>query len=202
MELARATEILPCGTWPAEALVDHIALTFDDRHRRRKRYTAQGGTTFLLDLKRSSVLGAGDALRLTDGRLIRVDAAQEALLEVTAPDARTLLRLAWHIGNRHVPARLEVDRILIREDGVMAAMLRGLGASVLAIHAPFTPEPGAYDAQATAGAAHGHEHPHRHEHPHGHEHPHAHEHDHEVAHVRFPDPAPRARVPHVDEGEP
>jgi urease accessory protein len=182
MQLARATEILPCGTWPTEAPADRITLTFDDRHRRRKRYTAEGGTMFLLDLKRSCVLRAGDALRLTDGRLIRVDAAAEALLEVTAPDTRTLLRLAWHVGNRHVPARLEVGRILIREDGVMAAMLRGLGASVLAIHAPFTPEPGAYDVQAAAGTAHAHEHLHGHEH--------------------FHDPAPHARVPHVGDWEP
>jgi urease accessory protein len=194
MQLARATEILPSGAWPAEAFADRIALTYDDRHRRRKRYTAAGGTAFLLDLHRATVLRAGDALRLTDGRLIRVDAAPEALLEVRAADARSLLRLAWHIGNRHLPARLEADRILIREDAVIAAMLHGLGASVLATCAPFTPEPGAYGTQPRDGAAaHEHEHPHVHAHGHGPGQWPGHEH---AAHPAFRDGSP-----HVGEEE-
>lgn len=161
MQLARATEILPCGAWPADTFDDRIALTYDDRHRRRMRYTTARGTSFLLDLARAAVLRAGDALRLTDGRLILIDAAPEALLEVTAADTRTLVRLAWHIGNRHLPARLQADRILIREDAVIAAMLRGLGASVRALRAPFTPEPGAYEGSPAhpglaAGAGHLH----------------------------------------------
>lgn len=183
MNLPRATEILPPGTWPGGAFADRIELTYDDRHRRRMRYTAQGGTAFLLDLPRPTVLREGDALRLTDGRLIRIDAAAEALLEVTAPDARTLLRLAWHIGNRHLPAQLEAGRILIREDAVIAAMLRGLGGSVLTKSAPFTPESGAYAASpGEAGAARGREHAHGHEPAYDHEPAHGQEHDHEHAH--------------------
>ena len=164
MQLARATEILPSGAWPADTFADRIALTYDDRHRRRMRYTTARGISFLLDLARAAVLRAGDALRLTDGRLILIDAAPEALLEVTAPDSRTLTRLAWHIGNRHLPARLEADRILIREDAVIEAMLRGLGASVHSLHAPFTPEPGAYDVHlGVRGSAHADSHSHDHE---------------------------------------
>jgi urease accessory protein len=176
MQLARATEILPAGAWPADTFADRIALTYDDRHRRRMRYTTARGTSFLLDLPRAAVLRAGDALRLTDGRLILIDAAPEALLEVTAPDTRTLTRLAWHIGNRHLPARLETDRILIREDAVIAAMLRGLGASVHSLHAPFTPEPGAYDVHLGERAPVA-----------------SHSHDHEAAQAHIPDSAARRR---------
>jgi urease accessory protein len=176
MQLARATEILPAGAWPADTFADRIALTYDDRHRRRMRYTTARGNSFLLDLPRAAVLRAGDALRLTDGRLILIDAAPEALLEVTAPDSRTLTRLAWHIGNRHLPARLEADRILIREDAVIEAMLRGLGASVHSLHAPFTPEPGAYDVHLGERALVA-----------------SPPHDHESAHAHIPDSAARRR---------
>jgi urease accessory protein len=178
MQLARATEILPCGAWPADTFADRIALTYDDRHRRRMRYTTARGASFLLDLPRAAVLRAGDALRLTDGRLILIEAAPEALLEVTAPDTRTLTRLAWHIGNRHLPARLEAERILIREDAVIAAMLRGLGATVHCLHAPFTPEPGAYDVHLGE---------------HGSAHVASPSHEHGSAHAHIPDSADRRR---------
>ena len=154
MELTRAIEIVPAGAWTGEPCADSMALTYDERHRRRMRYVAAGGTEFLLDLPRAAVLRAGDALRLEDGRMIRIEAAPEALLEVTAAQAQALVRLAWHIGNRHLPAQLEADRILIREDAVIAAMLRGLGASVVPVCAPFNPEAGAY-AMHSAGHAHG-----------------------------------------------
>ena len=148
MEITRAIEVVPAGAWTGQPCADHIALRYDERHRRRMRYIAAGGTVFLLDLPRAAVLGAGDGLRLEDGRMIRIEAAPEALLEVTALDAPLLIRLAWHIGNRHLPAQLEAMRILIREDAVIAEMLHGLGASVTPVYAAFTPEGGAYDTQA------------------------------------------------------
>ncbi len=168
--LIRATEVLPPGTWPAADAIDRLVLTYDERHRRRLRYVAVGGTTFLLDLPRAAVLRAGDGLRLEDGKIVRVEAAPEELVEVTAPDAGALVRLAWHIGNRHLPAQLEPHRILIREDAVMTHMLVGLGATVRPVLAPFTPEAGAYDTTASAGDAHG---AHAHDHDHG-GHAHAH----------------------------
>ena len=150
--LIRAVEILPPGKWLGSTAVDHLVLTFDERHRRRLRYVACGGTTFLLDLPRAAVLRAGDGLRLEDGRIVGVEASPEQLVEVTAADAATLVRLAWHIGNRHVPAQLEPHRILIRDDAVIVNMLRGLGATVTAVMAAFTPEAGAYDSSGTVAA--------------------------------------------------
>jgi urease accessory protein len=155
-ELKVVTEILRAGTWAGESAADCIVLSYDERHRRRLRYVAAGGTTFLLDLPRATVLGAGDGLRLNDGCIVRVEAALEELVQITAPDSATLVRLAWHIGNRHLPAQLEAGRILIRDDPVIVGMLRGLGAMTELLLAAFTPESGAY---ATASPTHpGHAH--------------------------------------------
>jgi len=154
--LIRAVEILPPGKWLGSTAVDHLILTFDERHRRRLRYVACGGTTFLLDLPRAAVLRAGDGLRLEDGRIVSVEASPEELVEVTAADAGALVRLAWHIGNRHLPAQLEPHRILIRDDAVIVKMLLGLGATVRPVLAAFTPEAGAYDSSGSAATQHEH----------------------------------------------
>ena len=140
----RATEVLPAASWSKETAIDHVRLTFDERNRRRLRYVAEGGTEFVLDLPRATVMHDGDGLRLEDGQVIAVEAAPESLLEVTAPDLQTLMRLAWHIGNRHLPAQLLPSRILIRQDHVIEQMLEGLGATVRRLEASFTPESGAY----------------------------------------------------------
>ena len=163
--LIRAIEVIPPGKWPGDTAVDRLVLNYDERHRRRLRYVAVGGTTFLLDLPRAAVLRAGDGLRLEDGRMVRVEASPEQLVEVTAPDTAALVRLAWHIGNRHLPAQLEPRRILIREDAVIENMLRGLGATVKHVLEPFTPEAGAYDS-GTHSPAHSHSHGHSHDHVH------------------------------------
>lgn len=149
--MLRATEVLPAVQWTAHDACDHVHLDYDARHRRRMRYVAAGGTHFLLDLPRVTVMQDGDGLLLDDGRIIRVYAAEEDLVEITATDAETLVRLAWHIGNRHLPAQLDAARILIRDDHVIVAMLRGLGATVRALRAPFTPESGAYAASHAHG---------------------------------------------------
>ena len=153
----RATEILPASTWAPDTAVDRVRLTFDERNRRRLRYVALGGTEFVLDLPRAAVMHDGDGLKLENGQVIAVEAAPEALVEVTAPDAQTLLRLAWHIGNRHLPAELQESRILIRDDHVIVQMLEGLGATVRPLEGAFTPESGAYSgASGHTVVGHGH----------------------------------------------
>jgi urease accessory protein len=152
--LVRAIEVLPAGKWSGSAAVDHLVLTYDERHRRRLRYVASGGTTFLLDLPRATLLRAGDGLRLEDGRIISVEASPEQLSEVTAADPTALMKLAWHIGNRHLPAQLQPNRILIREDAVIVNMLVGLGATVRPVLEAFTPEAGAYDHTVAGGHTH------------------------------------------------
>lgn len=162
--MIRAGSALPAGHW-LDSPADRIALAFDDRNRRRVVMQAEGGLAFLLDLPKATALRHGDGLLLEDGRVVEVRAAPEALLQVQARDAHHLARLAWHIGNRHVPAAIEPQRILIRPDHVIAAMLAGLGAEVSALEAPFDPERGAYDARI--GSARGHDSsPHDHHHDH------------------------------------
>jgi urease accessory protein len=109
-----------------------------------------------LDLPRATVLRAGDGLRLEDGRIVGVEASPEQLVEIIAADTTALMKLAWHIGNRHLPAQLEPNRILLREDAVIVNMLVGLGATVRPVLEAFTPEAGAYDHTLAAG--HGHHH--------------------------------------------
>jgi len=156
--MLRASEIRAAGHWPHAELRGTATLDYDARHRRRVRLLTDDGVPFLLDLPQVRVLNAGDGLALSDGTWIEVKAAPEPLLEVRAATPELLMRLAWHLGNRHLPTAIEPDRLLIREDHVIAQMLEGLGATVRKIAAPFTPEGGAYSA------AHHHEHHHHHHH--------------------------------------
>ena len=159
-ELPRATQVLPAGEWPGRAARDTVALDFDDRFRRRRRYAAAGGLEFLLDLKEAVALRDRDGLLLEDdGGVVLVRAAPEPLVEVTAETPERFARLAWHLGNRHLPTQIEGARLLIRDDHVIVAMLRGLGATLRRVDAPFDPEGGAYG-----------EHNRRPDHPHAHHH--------------------------------
>ena len=139
--MTRATKTLR----PAQAPFDKITLDLVDRHRRRMRMTTDNGFEFLLDLEKAVMLAHGDGLVLDDGRIIEVLATPEALYEVRANSPIHLLQIAWQLGNRHLQAQIFEDHIRIRQDPVIADMLRGLGGKVQAISAPFTPEGGAYD---------------------------------------------------------
>jgi urease accessory protein len=136
--------------------------------------TGTRGLEFLLDLENAVALRGGDALVLEDGRLIEVVAAPEPLVEIRGADPAHLVRIAWHLGNRHLPTQIVGKGLRIRRDHVIEAMVKGLGARVIEIEAPFDPEGGAY---AAAHAAHDHEHGHTgHHHGHDHHHDHAHHH--------------------------
>ncbi len=160
--MLRALEIRPAGTWSNPAR-DTVTLSKDQRYRRRIALRSDGGIDFLLDLPETTLLRHGDGLPLDDGQVIEVKAEPEELLEVRADDPLHLLRLAWHLGNRHLEAQVEDYRILIRRDAVIATMLAGLGAHLAEVVEPFNPEGGAY---AHGDAVHHHQ---PHEHHHGHE---------------------------------
>ena len=173
--MIRATDVKGQHHWRA-APADTVVLDFDDRHRRRMAMTGTRGLEFLLDLEIAVALRGGDALVLEDGRLVEVVAAPEPLLEIRGSDPAHLVRLAWHLGNRHLPTQIMAKGLRIRRDHVIEEMVRGLGARVVAIHAPFDPEGGAYAAPAEA--AHGHRHHDHAHHDHGQrDHDHA-KHDH------------------------
>jgi urease accessory protein len=166
--MIRASHVLSDGTWDRAREADRIALTHDARHRRRIAMKGEGGTEFLLDLAEAAYLRDGDGLALDDGRIVRVVAADEPVLEIEG-EAHLLARIAWHIGNRHVPAQILPDRLRIARDHVLEQMIGMLGARVERTTAPFDPEPGAYSGE------HGHTHRHAHgHHSHYGEHPHEH----------------------------
>ncbi|MEX0694214.1 MAG: urease accessory protein UreE [Rhodospirillales bacterium] len=161
--MQRATQIKRKGEWEGIA-IDTVVLCFDDRYRRRMAMTGTGGLDFLLDMEKTVVLGDGDALVLDDGKLVAVKAAAEPLVEITCADPEHLARIAWHLGNRHLPTQIDGTRILIREDHVIEAMVQGLGATTLHVNVPFQPEGGAYDTEPAPGHSHDHKHEHGHHH--------------------------------------
>jgi urease accessory protein len=147
--MIRAARVLSGASHPPTQ-DDVVELDHDLRHRRRIALRSEAGIDFLLDLPEATLLRDGDTLLLEDGRSIAVRAAPESLAEIRATGAAALARIAWHIGNRHLPAAISTDRLLVRRDHVIEAMVQGLGATVRHVSEPFEPEGGAY--------AHGHAH--------------------------------------------
>lgn len=213
--MIRARTLLPAGTWDVATAADRVVLPHDGRHRRRIAMRGEGDVAFLLDLPEATRLKQDDGIALEDGRTVAVVAAEEPVAEIVAQDAHHLARLAWHLGNRHVPAELLADRIRIARDPVLEEMARGLGASVEVVEAAFEPEGGAYEAAEAHGHAahdHGHDH-HAHgeacgcghdhgehaHHDHGHhghkhhDHEHGHDHDHDHHEHKHHDHEHRAR---------
>ena len=181
--MLRASHVIAAGGWSGEP-ADSVVLDYDERHRRRVTMKGVRGLEFLLDLDEALLLRGGDGLKLEDGRVVEVVAAPEPLAEIRAAEPAALVRIAWHLGNRHLPTELTRKALRIRRDPVIEEMARGLDATVLAIEAPFNPEGGAYarggnDHHAHDHAAHDHHdhencgHDHDHDH-HGHDHKHGH----------------------------
>jgi urease accessory protein len=149
--MRRAIAVHSPGEWPEVAAADTITLPYLDRHRRRIRLVADSGEIFLLDLARAHHLVEGDGLELEGGGYLSVRAAPEPVFEIEASDRADLLRIAWHLGNRHLPLQVAGERLRIRADQVIAEMVRGLGGRITRLEAPFDPEIGAY-----GGAEHHH----------------------------------------------
>lgn len=167
MSISRATTI---ETGPAQ---DYVSLDYEGRFLRRRKLVSDGGRAFLVDLAETRSLNDGDVFLLDDGSRIGIRAGEEPLYHVAGDN---LARLAWHIGNRHTPARIETDHIVIRADHVLKRMLQGLGATVSETNGPFQPEGGAYGTGRTLGHSHGEDGNHSHDHGHGHTHSHGHDH--------------------------
>ena len=141
----RSTQILPPGT-PHEPPIGVVVLAHDQRHLRRKLLHMPNDDVVMLDLKEPVQLAHGDLLLLEDGGCVEIAAADEDLYEIVPRNRLHLIELAWHLGNRHLPAEIREDRILILRDHVIRDMLVGLGATVADVVAPFHPVRGAYHA--------------------------------------------------------
>jgi urease accessory protein len=153
--------IVAKGGFDPAAAAGRLVLDHDHRARRRFVFAAAGGIEVRLNESRPAQLRDGDGLMLDDGSVWLVEAAAEPLIEITAHSLAELVRIAWHLGNRHLPTQLLGERLRIREDHVIAGMVEGLGGHCHRIAAPFDPEGGAY-----AGGGSGHHHHAGHDHSH------------------------------------
>jgi len=154
--------------------IDSVILAPDQRRLQTARLTGVNGTPIGMMLPEPVLLRMGDALELDDGSTVEVVVEPEALTEIRGQDLTHLARLAWHLGDRHVPIQVLANRIRMRRDAALEAMLAALGARLTAIEAPFDPEGGAYAAHAGHGRDH-HHHDHAHDHD-DHDHHHGHHH--------------------------
>jgi len=148
----RATDVLPAGTWDTTHEIDRVLVDYDRRFRRRIMLTTLLGAEIMIDFPQAIRLRDGDGLQFECG-IVRVCAKPEDLMEIHAHDDADLIRIAWHLGNRHLPVQLLGNRIRIRTDHVISEMVTRLGGHVENIQAPFDPEAGAY-----AGGGHHHHH--------------------------------------------
>jgi urease accessory protein len=160
----RVTDVLKSGEWETTRASDRVEIDYDRRFRRRIVLTTVSGASVLIDFPQALRLRDGDGLLLPSGGIVRVCAKAEPLLEIHAHDDGALVRIAWHLGNRHLPVQLLGDRLRIRVDHVIAEMVEGLGGHVDAIEAPFDPESGAYSNRV---AHHHHHGDHDDDHAHG-----------------------------------
>ena len=175
---------LPQGRPLAPALVQrapHVELDWDVRQKSRFAATDSSRRELAIFLPRGQAVRGGDVLVAEDGSLVRVIAAPQRVLRITACATHgtpfDLTRAAYHLGNRHVPIELQPDHLKIEPDHVLADMLRAMHLTVNEVSEPFEPEGGAYGGHVTND---GHSH-----HGHAHDHDHAHSHDH-VPHVHGP----------------
>lgn len=166
--MARATSVVAAAAVDGRRVVDSVVLDHAGRRVQRGTLTAASGATVVVELPDPVMLRMGDALALEGGGLIEVVAEPEALIEVRAADVTALARLAWHLGDRHVPLQVLPNRLRLRRDAGIEAMLDALGARLTPIEAPFDPEGGAYLVAAAGDARHDHGHHHHCGHDHHH----------------------------------
>jgi len=172
--MPRATSVLAAADRHDRLVIDTVILDYAHRSAQKITVTGVNGGAFEIDLHQPARLRTDDLLLLDDGGLVEVIAAPEPLIEARAADVAALSRLAWHLGDRHVPVQVLPNRIRARRGAAIEALLKSLGAKVAIIEAPFEPEGGAYASSHGHGHAH-HDHDHAHDH-HGHSHGHHHDH--------------------------
>ena len=130
---------------------DTITLTYDQRFIRRKKLVSDNNFGFLVNLSETVSLKKNDGFLLDNGSIILIKPAEEELIEITS---NNLMKITWHIGNRHIPCQIENERLLIQVDKVIENLIIKLGGPVKKVKEEFNPEGGAYGL----GRTHGHKH--------------------------------------------
>jgi urease accessory protein len=168
--MLRVVRVISAKDGDSARHIDTLVLPPDQRRVQSAHLTGVKGTAIGLMLPEPVMLRTGDAFELHDGSFVDIVVEAEPLIEVRGRDLVHLAKLAWHLGDRHVPVQILTNRLRLRPDAAIETMLKHLGARVTPIEAPFDPEGGAY-----AAATHQH-------HDHGHDHHHGHDHGHECGH--------------------
>jgi urease accessory protein len=163
--MRRAINVVAPAERRNRPVIDAVLLDFAQRSARTVTVIGLKGGRFEIALAQAARLRTDDALLLEDGSLIEVVAAPEPLIEARAGDVAGLARLAWHLGDRHIPVQMLTNRIRVQRAPDVERLLKSLGAKVTPIEAPFEPEGGAYESHA-----HAHDHDHAHGHHHHHDH--------------------------------
>ena len=175
--MLHCSKLIAQGQGLAAALLKRattVELDWDVRQKSRFDTTDSAGRSLGVFLPRGTLVRGGDVLLAEDGSLVRVIAAAQEVLRITAcaehGSAFDLTRAAYHLGNRHVPIELKPDHLKIEPDHVLADMLRAMHMTVVTVHEAFEPEGGAYGSHGSHGAHGGHSHWHSadHDHPHAH----------------------------------
>ncbi len=178
--MLRVVRVVSSAQTDGARLIDSVMLAPDQRRLQSAHLTGVNGTLIGLMLPEPVMLRMGDAFELDDGSFVDIVIEPEPLTEVRGNDLTHLARLAWHLGDRHVPVQVLTNRLRLRRDDALEAMLAALGARLTPIEAPFDPEGGAYATHAAPGHGHHHHdgcgHDHHHDHAHGHDHGHDHDH--------------------------
>ena len=167
--MLHCSKLMPQGRGLARVLIQRantLTLDWDTRQKSRFDATDSAGRALGVFLSRGTVVRGGDVLVAEDGSLVRVMAAPQAVLRITACTEHgspfDLTRAAYHLGNRHVPIELQPDHLKIEPDHVLADMLRAMHMTVVAVSEPFEPEKGAYGDHGTSSHGNGHSHEHGH----------------------------------------
>jgi urease accessory protein len=171
--MPRATKVLRAGEARPGRVVDTLILDYDQRQTRQGFFFTGKGACIEFDFAEPPALATDDVLVLDDGGLIDIVADSETLIEARIPDPLALARLAWRLGDRHVPVQILPNRVRLRRNPEVEAMLADIATKLMPLSAPFEPDVRASDH---AHDHHGHDHDHHH-----HDHSHAH-HDHDHHH--------------------
>lgn len=129
---------------PLKAVRFHVVLTYAERQKSRHKCETACGKTLGWFIDRGIVLASDDLLVCTNGELVRVIAAPESVCDVFVEDKLLFARLAYHLGNRHVPLQLVGHTLRFQQDHVLEQMVEGLGGQAQHVCQPFHPESGAY----------------------------------------------------------
>ncbi len=181
--MPRATKVLRAGEPRSAGADDTLILDFAQRQTKHGFFFTGKGTCIEFDFAEPPALATDDVLVLDDGGLIEIVADLELLIEARMADPAALARIAWRLGNRHVPVQIFANRLRLRRNPEIEALLAGAAAKLTPLTAPFEPDGASAPANHAHHHGHDHAHDHGHHHDHGHDHARDHGHDHEHGHA-------------------